>query len=618
MSFEVSTTNIHKHRLRRNVVRAVKALVVPLLILCAATYAYRVLSSPDIWLNGAPPPAFPNRMVHTLLMFFGELPQSENLRTENGRLLLALGSAVLVTIGSLIQLISSWMTRLQDRLAFQLYLRDHIVICGLSRKGEYLARDHALRGDRVLVIELHGQHGNLERVRDYGVHLQIGDARDSAILKAGRIHRARRVFCLCDDDTNIEIFNSLRRCAQKMSIEMPDCVIHINECDRFNALQYHEFTSRRSLKKLKFMNVSVWETQQLLTWSPKEAGDTFPMFPTEESPRRIVIVGATDSGKLLAAEAARRWQLMRPSGNTERLRILMLGENATTVKDDLERLHPALVHSWELEAGDLSARSGFSQLDELIVYNGGTAPSRVFVCLETDSESMIAGLEFVRILRKRGSDPNSSDKNWERTLIVARVRENEGALWFDALQNNEDTWTRLLQPFRVLETVMRAQWNGFIPIDQVAIALHDVYCAEERRKREDARKSGEDYPLSEAVVPWDILSEEFKEANRAQAASIKEALSGLDPPRQIVFPPADEAPLTDAEIEALSQREHDRWIRHRMAEGWSFGKERDDYQKLHPMLIPWEDLDEDNRNKDRILVASWPEILRTAGLLIAK
>jgi len=58
-----------------------------------------------------------------------------------------------------------------------------------------------------------------------------------------------------------------------------------------------------------------------------------------------------------------------------------------------------------------------------------------------------------------------------------------------------------------------------------------------------------------------------------------------------------------AELERLSEllaaNTHDLWAAQRLAEGWSYGETRDDKQKLHPCLIPYERLPESEKEYDR-------------------
>ena len=51
--------------------------------------------------------------------------------------------------------------------------------------------------------------------------------------------------------------------------------------------------------------------------------------------------------------------------------------------------------------------------------------------------------------------------------------------------------------------------------------------------------------------------------------------------------------------ERLAENAHDHWARRRMAEGWTFGRVRDDAAKKHPDLVPYDQLTEPEKEYDR-------------------
>lgn len=58
-------------------------------------------------------------------------------------------------------------------------------------------------------------------------------------------------------------------------------------------------------------------------------------------------------------------------------------------------------------------------------------------------------------------------------------------------------------------------------------------------------------------------------------------------------------PELDALTERLAENAHDLWAAQRMAQGWTFGRQRDDALKLHPCLIPYDELPESEKVYDR-------------------
>jgi ryanodine receptor 2 len=52
-------------------------------------------------------------------------------------------------------------------------------------------------------------------------------------------------------------------------------------------------------------------------------------------------------------------------------------------------------------------------------------------------------------------------------------------------------------------------------------------------------------------------------------------------------------------LEAMAKNVHEVWAQTRIAQGWQYGPERNDAEKRHPMLIPYEDLPEEEKVYDR-------------------
>jgi hypothetical protein len=76
--------------------------------------------------------------------------------------------------------------------------------------------------------------------------------------------------------------------------------------------------------------------------------------------------------------------------------------------------------------------------------------------------------------------------------------------------------------------------------------------------------------------------------------------------------------MTDDEIETLARVEHRRWAAERLLAGWRHGAARDDRARLHPDLVPYEELDEATREKDRDMVRALPEVLALAGMRMVR
>lgn len=71
--------------------------------------------------------------------------------------------------------------------------------------------------------------------------------------------------------------------------------------------------------------------------------------------------------------------------------------------------------------------------------------------------------------------------------------------------------------------------------------------------------------------------------------------------------------LTEQEVENMARVEHIRWCWDKILGGWYYGKIRDDIRKLHPSIVPYEELPESEKEKDRELVRLIPALLQDIG-----
>jgi predicted Ser/Thr protein kinase len=143
-----------------------------------------------------------------------------------------------------------------------------------------------------------------------------------------------------------------------------------------------------------------------------------------------------------------------------------------------------------------------------------------------------------------------------------------------------------------------------------AVAIHDVY----RGWRAGKGPGGD-----ASATTWEHLSEALKASNQAFADDIFAKLHGLGCAVHPIFG-RDVAVLefTADEVEDLAKKEHRRWVEERRGSGWTPGPERDVARKTSPYLVGWQDLPEDIKDYDRVLVRKIPQILASAHLEIQR
>lgn len=71
-------------------------------------------------------------------------------------------------------------------------------------------------------------------------------------------------------------------------------------------------------------------------------------------------------------------------------------------------------------------------------------------------------------------------------------------------------------------------------------------------------------------------------------------------------------------LEAMAKNVHEVWAQTRIEQGWKYGSERNDAEKLHPMLVPYEELPEEEKTYDRNTSIETLKLVLKLGWVISK
>lgn len=74
----------------------------------------------------------------------------------------------------------------------------------------------------------------------------------------------------------------------------------------------------------------------------------------------------------------------------------------------------------------------------------------------------------------------------------------------------------------------------------------------------------------------------------------------------------------DALAEEIAKNVHEVWSAGRMKDGWSFGEVRNDLEKHHPCLVPYEELSETEKAYDRNTSQETLKLIMKLGFKIVK
>ena len=74
--------------------------------------------------------------------------------------------------------------------------------------------------------------------------------------------------------------------------------------------------------------------------------------------------------------------------------------------------------------------------------------------------------------------------------------------------------------------------------------------------------------------------------------------------------------FTEEEVEILARYEHDQWVAERIRTGWVYGEVKNKEKKITPDLVPYDILDEEEKEKDRNPARDIIDLLDIIGLKV--
>ena len=143
-------------------------------------------------------------------------------------------------------------------------------------------------------------------------------------------------------------------------------------------------------------------------------------------------------------------------------------------------------------------------------------------------------------------------------------------------------------------------------LELLAIEIHKFYNQKELDREPDKLL---EYPN------FSDLPDSLKYSNLRQAKGLAEKLDLIG---YEILPAINEGEklleIPHEWVEKLAFLEHDRWMEERRKSGWSYGKVKNISQKVSPYLIPYDQLSEEIKEKDRDIIRSIPALLNRVGL----
>lgn len=477
------------------------------------------------------------------------------------------------------------------------FFHDHVVICGLSQKGLLLSDSFRARGTQVVVIEQAADNPLLARCRARGAIVLVGDATGQHILAKAGVQRAKAVIAVCENDgVNAEIALKTRELVKDRAGSALTCLIHIVDPQLYSLIREREFDMEAGTAfRMELFNVYSRGAQLLL--------QDLPGFNTsgETSQQHLVVIGLGMMGESLVTNAARLW---RESNNHagRSFQITVVDRDAIRKTRSLSVRYPRLQDYCALIPCEMDVHAAEFQSGDFVPGSQGLAGVTCFcVCLDDDSLSLYTGMVLLQLTRA-----------YDMPIIV-RLSEISGLARLMNTGGNKNSAFKRLQAFGLLERTCTPDLLLGGTHEILAMAIHEDYL--HRQKQLEHEEPGID-----SLPPWELLSERLKESNRRQAdqIGIKINLVGCN-----IAPLKDwdaaSFEFTAEEIEAMAQVEHENWVKQLKAEGWVYAAGVSNLlKKTHPDLLPWQELPEKEKEKNRRTVRGIPRFLARAGFQVER
>ena len=222
-------------------------------------------------------------------------------------------------------------------------------------------------------------------------------------------------------------------------------------------------------------------------------------------------------------------------------------------------------------------------------------------------------------MKKKGGAPISRNIVWAMLLVPKYshgARSMEAILDMSRIEGN--VWEPVSLPFHS-QLSLHVDADAFVKlvlreailysyIEDLARAAHESYVKELRAAGKGSHSS---------AVEWDVLPEDLRNANRAQARHIAEHFSKTgfaydsgDTP----FPSVEE--FDEETTLMLAKNEHARWMNERRSAGWVYGPKRDNGKKIHDLLVEWDRLPDVEKKKDIDVTKNIIPMLKGIGLRV--
>jgi hypothetical protein len=477
------------------------------------------------------------------------------------------------------------------------FARNHIFIYGPEALTDAALAAVVSRGRRVVIVAATVDSARLSALEGLGVTVVDSDPLQPQTFKSLALKNSAAVFLVADDDvSNLNVAMLVLSAAGGRPDDLPPLILAVRiqredlatELDaaldglaRSQRVQYHRLIPGRESLRLELPQFApIWTKRDLAERS------------------HVLLLGLTGRWQQIASQIIVATQ----DHPTERP-LLTFVVSADTEADTLQRWRAARPEFDLVVEIDVLVRNASDLLpsdDAVTKWRAARPVPHLAIVMREDADAISTMLALRR--------PGNALGTETVPMLVHQSKEDRILYRLGETKITERDMTRLV----AFGGLIRAESIDRVldrTGDEVAIRLHAHYL--------DAAKTL--FPGSPAALAtWDGLTENLRDANRVVAhhAPILLAAAGLKIVRS--GDRIEVATVTADELERLAMIEHRRWMADRIDHGWRRGPVRDDRLMLHTDFVPWDELSESDKEKDRSSVRSLIASLAEVGRVLVR
>ena len=435
--------------------------------------------------------------------------------------------------------------------------------------------------------------GQRSRLWQAGVRVVTDSLPTAQLLEATGVARARMLIAMRDDHAqNIALTHAaLSPSIGATQLEIKCMVEPLSVRRDFKVEEYFDAAV---LPRIRIFNEAEMVARRLLQAFAPDA----PVAQSDSEGVHVIVVGLGSVGQSILVQLARVGHYR--SGRKPK--VTVVDRHVGDRWREARQAHPALEHWLQVETEESRLEDvGTEQVRRWLT---DERPATVaYVCTKDE----IANLRIARLLLQ-GIRAQEGERTVQAQVVA--LDPPGGCVLADFAAHGGHAGR-----FHLFSLVRGS--GGFMSEvdDDRARQFHAGYCA--RDDEEVQRNPGR--PRALANRPWEALDETLRNANRMTADHFEVKMRAIG---CRIVPQAgntqETVTLAGSELELLSRMDHDRWWADRALDGWRHGPVRDNPSKIHPNMVPYDELSEPIKQLDRDSVLQMVDILAREGMVIVR